>query len=445
MSLSRRLLLSGAIGACLTPTLARARGRVPLGGTLKLRVPWSIGRIDPHNLFDPLAAFFGHAFAEPVYQLDRGGRAYQTLADGWPTIEDGQTVVRLRPGLVSASGRPLGGRDLAWSVKRARQHGASGLMANITPWVRSDPDDPLRVRFGKVAPAVLAQLLASPLLALVPRGFDPQKPDGTGPFKATISEGKLVLQRNLMASRGPSFLRSVEITSAADLSDSLRAFEAGRDQIGWLGLGLHRDRPGARPFDFGSVGWVVLATGKKAGRMSAPGVAQQLANSIPVERLHLGVSRRKSVGSSTIWAEGSVALIFDRGSGQMRAIAEALAVKLSRRDHRVTATGVSGGALRAARATGDFALAVDVVRDPQAGPSSPMIALATADRPSLGREIAKRQPRGRPPDPARATGTLRIGVLGGLGVHGGVDKLTTLRPQRHGRGLDLGASYRANR
>ena len=40
---------------------AAAMGRVPVGGTLRLRVPWDTSSLDPHDLYDPLAALFGSA------------------------------------------------------------------------------------------------------------------------------------------------------------------------------------------------------------------------------------------------------------------------------------------------------------------------------------------------------------------------------------------------
>ena len=53
--LGRRALLAGVGAGLLAAALdARAMGRVPIGGELSLRVPWSTARLDPHDLFDPL-------------------------------------------------------------------------------------------------------------------------------------------------------------------------------------------------------------------------------------------------------------------------------------------------------------------------------------------------------------------------------------------------------
>jgi len=387
MDVSRRAMLGGCFGLAATaalPDAARALGRVPIGGTIRMRVPWGTRRIDPHDLFDPLAAIFGAAFADTVYARDQRGHVYPTLADGMPFVEGDQTIVRLRPGLRSGRGMAMGGRDLAWSVARARKRGAVGLLAPLTPWVRSDKDRPLIARFGPVEPGKLALLLTSPLLAMLPVGFSATAPDGTGPFVASCSASRLELVRNRNASRGPAFLERVLVSSARDLADSLRAFESGQDDVGWLGLGFHRNRADSRKFDYRDAGWVVLATGRRAGSFGAPGVAQQLANSIPIERLHVGLRRRVGIGSATQWGGGPATLIFDGSSGHMKEIAEAAAVKLSQPGHEITPTPVSRALLRRARSGGGFALALDVVRDLRTGSAGAHIALATADRPALG-------------------------------------------------------------
>ncbi len=445
-ALGRRALLTGAaaLSALLATDPAAALGRVPTGGTLRMRVAWSTRRLDPHDLFDPLAALFGTAIADPVYQLDYQGKPYPTLADGMPTVQDGQTVVHLRPGMRTAKGKALGGRDLAWSVSRARQQGAAGLLAPLPRYVRSSKDDPLIARFGKTDPLKLAVLLASPLVSLLPVGFSATSPDGSGPFRARCSASSLELTRNRNAARGPSFLERVIVRSAPDLAASLRAFESGQDDVGWLGLGLHRNRARARKFNYGRVGWVVLATGRQAGRYAAPGVAQQLANAVPAERLHLGLSPRRGLGAGTPWRGDPATLLYDSSSGHLKTIAEAVAVKLSEPGHEVTATPVSRARLRRARATNDFALALDVVRHPAAGPTGALIALSTADRKSLGKDVALHPPRGNYSRPGhQLTTTLRLGVLGGLAVRGGVIKQVLLAAARRGGGLDLGASYRS--
>lgn len=434
----RRLLLGGLALSLGTVEQAFAMGRVPVGGEVELRIPWSTARLDPHDLHDPLAAFFGSAVADPVYGRAANGRVYPTLADGMPFVEGDQTVVRLRPELQSARGRALSGRDLAWSITRARKAGAAALLGGLDPFVRSDPEAPLLARFGTIEPARLAWLLTSPLCALLPVGFDPSKPDGTGAFKASCSSSRLVLERNDSAARGPAFLSRIVVRRAGDLADSLRAFESGQDDLGWLGRGFHRDRQGSRAFDYGEAGWVVLVTGRQAGRFAAPGMAQRLADGVPIGRLHVGLSGRSGVGRGVSWEGGSASLIYDATHGHLAVVAEAVAAKLSSKGHDVTARGLSRARFRSARKADKFALALDVVRHPGPVPSPRAMALTTADRLEIGRDFGAKLFA----DAKHAPPPLRVGVLGALGVHGGVARSVLLAPHASGRGIAWGASYR---
>lgn len=439
----RRHLL--ALGASLSfaHTDAFALGRVPTDGKLSFRIPWPTTSIDPHDLHDPLAAIFGTAIADPPYARDDRGQIYPTLADGMPTVEDEQTIVTLRPGLRSATGQSISGRDLAWSISRARRMGAIGLLAALPAMLpRSDSRRPLIARFGQIDPNALALTLSSPLCAILPAGFEPGQPDGTGAFRAIVSGSSLVLERNLNASRGASFLEKVSVHRAKDLADSLRAFESGQDDIGWLGMGFHGDRPKARKFDYREVGWIILCTGDRAGRYGAPGVAQQLCDGIPVERLGVGLPAR-GLGPSTTWGAGAANLIFDAGSGHLRAIAEAVAPKLSQPGHEITPKAVSRSQLRSLRQSRNYALALDVVRHPISGPFGVMIALATADDPSIGQARGAKPPLGSANKPPAAyTATLRVGILGDLSVQGGVVEGTLLAPSHRVHGVDWGGSYR---
>lgn len=436
---TRRLLLGAG---ALAPLEALAMGRVPTGGKLDLRVPYATARIDPHDLFDPLAAFFGGAMADTVYARDPSGVVYPALADGMPVVEADQTVVRLRAGLRSGRGKPIGGRDLAWSVTRARNMGAAGLFARVTPFVRSDPKEPLIARFGAIDPRVLALLLTSPLFALLPVGYDPAKPDGTGAFIANPSAGRLELVRNPNAARGPSQLERVNVRPASDLADSLRAFEAGADDVGWQGTGFYAPRPKARRFDYRDVGWVVLVTGAEAGAFYAPGVAQQLADAIPVESLHLGLSGRPGVSGGRPWSGGAASLLFDGGHPHLEEIAKVVAAKMSGAGGQITPRPIGRAALRRRRASEGFALALDVVRHPGTVPAGEIIALATADSPERGKKVSLKPPKNRTGAAHTTTKTLHVGVLGGLSAQGGIISEAVLAVDKSGRGIDWGASYR---
>jgi peptide/nickel transport system substrate-binding protein len=446
MKIGRRqslALLAGLGSAALAGAPpASAMGRTPLGGRAVFHVPWPTGALDPHDLRDPMAALFGAAVADPLYALDGSGAPYPTLAAGLPTREAGETVVRLREGLRTGRLAALDGRDLVFSVERARARGAYATLADVPrPLLRKG--DPLAAVFGTADPLHLARALASPLVALLPRRFTPTAPDGTGAFRADVSPSGLLLTRNLDAARGPAFLDAVEVAPAEDLKTSLRAFEAERDDLGWLGMGLHDGRPGAVRFDLGRAAWVVLLAGADAGPAAAPGAAQRLVDAIPPERLaHLGLGPLPAASGDPAWPGPPAELLVDDASPHLVEVARAVAPVVSNPGHEVTVAPVPRAEIARRRARGKATLAIELVRPLGAGPHQAMIALATADDPARGRDVA-RTPHHGPAISARSlTGLLRAGVLGDVRVAGGVIPDLVLARSLSGEGWDLGASYR---
>ncbi|HEX9618732.1 MAG TPA: hypothetical protein VF989_01275 [Polyangiaceae bacterium] len=404
---TRRGFLLGTLATGLAfGERAHALGRTPLGGVLRLSVPWATDKLDPHDLDDPGAALFAHAVFDSLYALDERGRVFPTLAENLPRKEGDGLVVALRPGLVSGGGRPIEARDAIFSLERAAKFGA------LAP-LEARALDRLRIRIGGTDAEPIARRLASPFSAVVPRGFSPLRPDGTGAFSARPGRGTLSLARNVNAARGPAFLEGISVSFAASLGAGLRAFEAGQSDVGWLGSGLHQRRKGARPFDAGSMGWAALRTGSGLGVWGAPGVAQRLADAIGADQLrHLGV-RATHRASPVRWGGGPRALLVANNAPQLAAVAEVVAAAISGPRNEIAVRLVGAEELRASIASGRFALALDLIRSP--GPAEPPATalLAAAGRaPSAGAA-----PRAEIRDITR---TLTLGVLGELGIYGAI-------------------------
>jgi peptide/nickel transport system substrate-binding protein len=317
--------------ACLLAPGARALGRTPVGGALRVVVPFRLRRLDPHVLDDPVAALFASAIADPLFALDALGRVYPALAAALPEPTTGGASVKLRPGLLSARGLPIGAADVIASLERARARGARALLADVAP-PRRHRSDPLTLEFSNLAPAALAQTLASPLTAVLPRSYSPFEPDGTGAFAARFAENALTLSRNDQGARGPAFLDRIEVGTASDLADALRAFEVGSVDVGWLGSGLYRPRRGAVPFRGAHYGWAILRLGKAVGKWGAPGVAQQLLDSIEPSRFrHLGLEEPGPARRSTVhWGGGPASIRVLEDAPQLVLIARTLAAALGR-------------------------------------------------------------------------------------------------------------------
>ncbi|HOU92030.1 MAG TPA: hypothetical protein PLU22_13355 [Polyangiaceae bacterium] len=417
--LGRRAFLAVTTTGCLAAGL----GRTPRGGLLRLSVPWPLAALDPHAIDDACAALFGAAVAEPLFALDPRGRPYPALAATLPERGPKGTVLRLRPFLRSGRGASLDGRDLIFSWQRARARAAAGLLGPFgEPF--HDREDGLVVVVPDAEPEALALALTSPVTALVPRGFDPRRPDGTGPFTATPGREQIRLERNAFAARGAPWLDAVEVRRATDLADALRAFESGEVDVGWLGRGLHRPRAGATDFVGPPLGWATLWTGRRSGTWGAPGVAQRLLDGIDPARLdHLGFGALPPAQGSTRWGGAPTGVLVRDDAPQLARIASAVASALGQPGHELTVEPLPGNEIQRRRRDGDFALMVEFVRSLGRGTGLAQLALLAAADPAM----ARRPPRGAEADVRVVGRTLPLGVIGEVGVRGAeVDRVRGL-------------------
>jgi peptide/nickel transport system substrate-binding protein len=287
----------------------------------------------------------------------------------------------------------------------------------------------------------LVRALASPLVAIVPPRFSPDRPDGTGPFRAAPQSLVLPLRRNTLAACGPSLLDAIDVQRAPDLATSLRAFESGADDIGWLGSFLHEPRQGARSFDAGAVAWVILRTGRDAGPLDAPGTAQALADGVPHSALASLVVGPAWTQGSAQWTGAPCELFVRDDAPWLIEVARAVAVALSASSHEVVARPLSRTDLTQRRATRSFVLMLDIARPAGPGNLGVLIGLATANDPAAAVDLARHPPRGEIV-PRAATRTMRIGVVGEVRVQGGQAPAVVLPPSAWGRGVDWGGAWR---
>lgn len=443
-SWSRRSIVTGAgaiaLGAALPAPRASAKGRIPAAGRVGFRLPWPLASLDPHRLEDGLAAILGEALFDTLYARDEAGAIVPSLAESDPEAEGNILRVKLRAGVRTWKGKPFEAREARDAIARARTLGARAWLADV-PVPRVDGRS---LVFAMKDAARLTRALASPLVAMVPAGFSPEAPEGTGPFKWTTRGGAVILARNPLAARAPSFLDEVEVRAAPDLAASLRSFESGIDELGWLGSGILQPRAGSRPFDLGAVALAVLFTGREAGSWDAPGIAQRLTDGIPPSKLlPFGLGPAWTVDAQQGWGGSSAQLLVREDAPWLVELARALAASLSRPpDNEVTAKPVPATELAARRASRQFALLLDVVRPLDRTSLGALVGLATADGGPRAVDVVQHPPK-LGEVPARAHGrTLRCGVVGDVRVQGGRISDLTL-PASSAGGFDLGAASRA--
>ena len=442
--LTRRALVAGA-GAAFATFAARpaaARGRLPVGGRIALRVPWPVGAIDPHRIDDVPAALFGDALFDALYAQIESGAIAPALAEGDPEPDGDGLRVRIRGGVTTAQGRPIDARDVVASLSRARAAGGQAWLAEVPPPGRVDR---LAVRFAMRDAAKLTRALASPIAAIVPLAFAPDRPDGTGPFRAERRADAWVLARNPRAARGPSLLDEIVVRAAPDLAASLRSFESGADDLGWLGSGLHEPRAGAKPFDHGVVAWAVLRAGREAGAWDQPGVPQRVCDGIAPSRLsYLVLGPAWSADREEGWSGPPADVIVREDAPWLIELARAVAATLTRPGHELSVRPLTPTDFAQRRSSRAFALAIDAARSLAPSPLGQLAGLATADNAAAATDVVKHPPRLAEAPARTLTRTMRVGVLGEIRMQGA--RIADLAvPPSPSAGWDLGLATRARR
>ncbi|HEX2701523.1 MAG TPA: ABC transporter substrate-binding protein [Acidimicrobiales bacterium] len=250
----RRILWVGLLAVVVLGPMARSRlggDGGDGGGTLRIGVG-PLGTLDPaqarsseqalvaDQLFDSLTAYDPRTL-EPV----------PSLATRWETTPDQRRwTFHLRPGALFADGRTISATDVKYSFERVARRGSGSPGAELLqpvagygPFRNGAPDlagvtapssDVVEIALEEPV-AVLASVLASPLLSVVPRdaveAAPPaapfaEAPVGSGPFRVVSDrDGVLELRRSPRSSAG---VRVVDIVRYADVRTAYTDFTRGR-------------------------------------------------------------------------------------------------------------------------------------------------------------------------------------------------------------------------
>lgn len=408
MTLDRRALLGALLGATplLYPAKAVAKRRPRYGGASRIFLPLDLTSIDPHDPHDLSATLFGEALFETLYARSPTGSSYPTLASGLPSQSQGRTFVELRPQLAFASGRKIDAQQVVLSLRRSMA--ASPTLKDLGS-VATVQGAPLRLSFSQKNPKVVLSLLTSPRSAIVPSDFSPSAPDACGAFRVSQTGSTLRLQRNPLAPRGGAFLDEVVIHRAT-ISDCLRAFEARRSDLGFLGAGLHRERQGISRFRLNPIGLSLLVPGaRRRTQMPVGGLHEALARLPDGPLAALGVERTRH--NPQRWSGGDAELAVSQGEPWLIAIADEMRSAWSAKGHVLTVRALPKAQLVQLRKSGQFDLMLQFLGTrgiPEAETTTHLFQLDGRPPPRGGRTLS----------PLESGRQLSLGVVGALTPRG---------------------------
>jgi peptide/nickel transport system substrate-binding protein len=211
---------SGQAAASPTSTVKRR------GGALKVGLTGGSGSdtLDPHKGLTYLDTARAQSLYQPLLQLNTSAQTEFVLAeDISPHGSTSNWVITLRKGITFHDGKPLTADDVIFTIRRI----VSGKLTGATPLGPVDLKglkalDKLTVQVPMTSPygSFIDQLAYWYYLYIVPTGFNPAKPNGTGPFKyQSFTPG----QRSVFVRNGnywKSGLPYVDSVTIIDFSDS---------------------------------------------------------------------------------------------------------------------------------------------------------------------------------------------------------------------------------
>ena len=199
MAMDRRQLLwsVAAVGAgsvLAACSASRTSGHVPASGKPKrggnLKVGLTGGgpsdTLDPHKSLTYLDTSRLQSLYSPLVQLDGNAQLEFVLAEISPRASLSEWEISLRPGITFHSGKPLTADDVIFTFNRIISNSYSGknpLGPMDFKSLKALDRRTVLVKMTRPYSSFVEQLAASwYYLYIAPAGFNPAKPDGTGPF-----------------------------------------------------------------------------------------------------------------------------------------------------------------------------------------------------------------------------------------------------------------------
>ena len=213
------------------------------GGTLRLGQTGGSDNdtLDGQNLLTNTDFARGFALFEPLVTLDSAGKLKNALAASIVPNKDGSIwTIKVRPGVTLHDGRQFTAKDVLYSLKRMKAKklpGATSLGPIDLAGSRVRDKLTLQVKFHSPY-VIFPEGLTLVQAMMVPQGFDPKKPIGTGPYKFKSftpgRESTFVRHAEYWDHPRP-YLDTLVITNIKDETAQVNALQSGQvDAITYL-------------------------------------------------------------------------------------------------------------------------------------------------------------------------------------------------------------------
>jgi len=191
--------------------------------------------LDPHNYFTRTAFVGVHQLFEALIQRDHKFVPHDWLAEEVTYSGPSRLTIRVKPGIEFHNGKTLDADDVIFSIRRIiTLPGADARGYASVDLKGMRKLDSRTVRLELKRPDVsLPGKFASNLDFMVPVGFDPKKPVGTGPFKfvSMTSGQKMSFARNENYWRnGLPYLDALNVVTLTDDTARVNALLGGQVQ-----------------------------------------------------------------------------------------------------------------------------------------------------------------------------------------------------------------------
>jgi peptide/nickel transport system substrate-binding protein len=174
---------------------------------------------------------------DPLVRLDNQGHTQLVLAESiTPNATGTEWTIKIHPGVVTHQGKPFTAKDVLFSFRRIITNKFAGAIAlGPIDLAASKAVNATTVLLKYKRPfAVLVEALSQYSCNMVPEGYDPKKPDGTGPFKYksfTPGVESTFVRNEHYWLPGRPYLDAIVTTNIADETTQVNGLQSGQLDI----------------------------------------------------------------------------------------------------------------------------------------------------------------------------------------------------------------------